>query len=60
MQLNELKLLAAASLLAPIKEVAISGGRSFAALGPSSNEIQTAVRTVQTIWEEVLRQERED
>jgi len=50
MELDELKLLAAASLLA---------GSITASSHPTDEGIAKAVRTAKRIWEEVLRQERE-
>jgi hypothetical protein len=57
MELIDLKMLAAASLLGgTIQEKGIAhGGRVFE---PTGKEIETAVRTTQKIWEEVLKQDR--
>jgi hypothetical protein len=58
MDLNELKFLGAASLLAGSVRPCLSSGRESTAI-PDSAEIQAAVRSAQEIWEEVLKQDRE-
>lgn len=62
MDLNELKCLAAASLLAgSVKlEQDVPDNRCRRFYGPTAVEISAAVSTAQSIWEETLRQERED
>jgi hypothetical protein len=60
MELNDLKLLAAASLLSgKIHEISSDGGRTSHMTLPTRAEIESAVECAQKIWLEVLRQDRE-
>lgn len=59
MELTDLKLLAAASLLSGSVFAATSdGGRNSTIMAPSAKVIASAVEVAQRIWDEVLRQEK--
>lgn len=59
MELNDLKMLAAASLLSGhVMTGSSDGGRTHFTVEPSPQDIAVAVSTAQRIWEEVLEQGR--
>lgn len=57
MELHELKLLAAASLLAG--EVQAASFEKSGCSAPTQKQIELAVKVAGDIWDEVLRQDRE-